>query len=255
MPILDVTALTACLPQSIWIHGPEPALEQKVVKFIHQILCEKGTGCGACSSCRSWDGDHHPDLLSFSDKGKPMDMAFARSSRGDVELAPVVAPRRVLWVWKADELNVSVANSLLKLTEEPPESVTVILSGETRRLLPTLQSRVWSFSLPEEKIQPRNLPCREEDWLQILAWAGEKNVDWPALLKGWELSALDQGNELLASTLSQLAVQGVQAHLSPNQWADLSFLMLKEDYPCEYLFDHLRQTPIFRSHCYRRQPS
>lgn len=50
--------------------------------------------------------------------------------------------RRVVIVDAADELNVSAANALLKILEEPPEKSTLLLiSHRPMRLLPTIRSR------------------------------------------------------------------------------------------------------------------
>lgn len=50
--------------------------------------------------------------------------------------------RRVVIVDSADEMNVSAANALLKLLEEPPADTTLLLiSHQPSRLLPTIRSR------------------------------------------------------------------------------------------------------------------
>lgn len=50
--------------------------------------------------------------------------------------------RRVVIVDSADEMNVSAANALLKLLEEPPADTTILLiSHQPSRLLPTIRSR------------------------------------------------------------------------------------------------------------------
>ncbi|MGP3697776.1 DNA polymerase III subunit delta' [Rhodobacter sp. NSM] len=50
--------------------------------------------------------------------------------------------RRVAIVDPADEMNASAANALLKLLEEPPEGVTILLvCHQPSRLLPTIRSR------------------------------------------------------------------------------------------------------------------
>ena len=50
--------------------------------------------------------------------------------------------RRVVIVDSADEMTVSAANALLKLLEEPPADVTILLiSHQPSRLLPTIRSR------------------------------------------------------------------------------------------------------------------
>ncbi|WP_126976960.1 DNA polymerase III subunit delta' [Frigidibacter oleivorans] len=57
--------------------------------------------------------------------------------------------RRVAIVDAADEMNVSAANALLKLLEEPPARTTLILiAHQPSRLLPTIRSRVRDLRLP-----------------------------------------------------------------------------------------------------------
>ena len=56
--------------------------------------------------------------------------------------------RRVVIVDSADEMNVSAANALLKMLEEPPARTTLLLvSHQSSRLLPTIRSRCRSLRL------------------------------------------------------------------------------------------------------------
>ncbi|MEP4194216.1 MAG: DNA polymerase III subunit delta' [Aliishimia sp.] len=56
--------------------------------------------------------------------------------------------RRVVIVDAADELNVSAANALLKMLEEPPEATTLLLlAHQPSRLLPTIRSRCRTLRL------------------------------------------------------------------------------------------------------------
>ncbi|WP_171097015.1 DNA polymerase III subunit delta' [Ruegeria sp. HKCCD7255] len=56
--------------------------------------------------------------------------------------------RRVVIVDAADEMNVSAANALLKMLEEPPARTTLLLiSHQPSRLLPTIRSRCRSLRL------------------------------------------------------------------------------------------------------------
>ena len=56
--------------------------------------------------------------------------------------------RRVVIVDSADEMNVSAANALLKMLEEPPARTTLLLiSHQPSRLLPTIRSRCRSLRL------------------------------------------------------------------------------------------------------------
>ncbi len=58
--------------------------------------------------------------------------------------------RRVLIVDSADEMNVSAANALLKMLEEPPARTTLLLiSHQPSRLLPTIKSRCRTLRLAQ----------------------------------------------------------------------------------------------------------
>lgn len=66
----------------------------------------------------------------------------ARRLKGFFNLSSADGGRRVVIVDSADDLNVNAANALLKLLEEPPEDVTILLvSHQPSRLLPTIRSR------------------------------------------------------------------------------------------------------------------
>ena len=72
--------------------------------------------------------------------------------------------RRVAIVDTADDLNTSAANALLKLLEEPPQGVTVLLvSHQPSRLLPTIRSRCRELRLG---------PLSAADMAQALVAAG-----------------------------------------------------------------------------------
>jgi DNA polymerase-3 subunit delta' len=66
----------------------------------------------------------------------------ARKLKEFFNLSAADGGRRVVIVDSADDMNVSAANALLKLLEEPPENVTMLLvSHQSSRLLPTIRSR------------------------------------------------------------------------------------------------------------------
>lgn len=79
----------------------------------------------------------------------------ARKLKGFFGLSAADGGRRVVIVDAADEMNVSAANALLKLLEEPPANTTLLLiSHQPSRLLPTIRSRCRELRLttlpPEE---------------------------------------------------------------------------------------------------------
>lgn len=81
-----------------------------------------------------------------NDKGdaltRDITVGEVRKMKSFFSLSAADGGRRVAIIDAADELNVAAANALLKLLEEPPEGVTMILiSHQPARLLPTIRSR------------------------------------------------------------------------------------------------------------------
>lgn len=65
-----------------------------------------------------------------------------RDLKSFFQLSSTDGGRRVVIVDAADEMNVSAANAILKLLEEPPEdAVLMLISHQPSRLLPTIRSR------------------------------------------------------------------------------------------------------------------
>ncbi|UWP99835.1 DNA polymerase III subunit delta' [Aliiroseovarius crassostreae] len=91
---------------------------------------------------RPWDDKlkrHKQDITV--DEVRKLKSFFALSAAG--------GGRRVVIVDAADEMNSSAANALLKVLEEPPANVVMLLvSHQPSRLLPTIRSRCRELRLP-----------------------------------------------------------------------------------------------------------
>lgn len=219
------------------------------LRYAHLALCEEGRNCGVCRSCRSWDGLSHVDWLLLGEPEKPADVLDCRTLSAELSLSPVVAPLRLMNIWAADQLNVASANSLLKITEEPPERGRLVFFSESYELLATLRSRVWVLSFYEGmQIDAVTPPDNELQWQKWMA-DGEKrkNDDWKILADQYSSALTLQGHHDKAAALAEIAAVAAKGHLSSAQWADLLFLVLREEYGFEHLFGDLRQTSIFRA--------
>ncbi len=85
----------------------------------------------------------HPDLFVLEPEGAGIRMDDARRMRADLHLRPFEANRRVYLILDAHLLRDESANALLKSLEDPPGyAVFVLVSDHTRRMLPTILSRV-----------------------------------------------------------------------------------------------------------------
>ncbi len=93
----------------------------------------------------------HPDFLTFPPEGplRQIGIPQMRLLRERAQYKPLHGSRRVFLIDHADRANEQAANSLLKILEEPPDHLILILTAENLYdLLPTIRSRslVLNFS-------------------------------------------------------------------------------------------------------------
>jgi DNA polymerase-3 subunit delta' len=92
----------------------------------------------------------HPDFLTFPPDGplRQITIEQMRLLKERAQFKPLHGARRVFLIDHIDRANEQAANSLLKILEEPPEHLILVLAAENPYdLLPTIRSRVVSFHL------------------------------------------------------------------------------------------------------------
>jgi hypothetical protein len=108
--------------------------------------------CRVCRGCRLVASGNHLDLhrLAPAGPGRQVkigasinpDPGTARHLIGELALLPAEGGARVAIVEQAHRLNEDAQNALLKLLEEPPAGVTIVLCADDDEcLLPTVRSR------------------------------------------------------------------------------------------------------------------
>lgn len=133
-------------------------------RFAALLFCRQpqdNEACGSCKECGYFKAGSHPDwrllqpeksLIKVEQVRESMDFALSSSQRGGY---------KVLCLYPAEAMNLSAANALLKLLEEPPPmTLLLLLSHQAGQLLPTLRSRCQKLAIP--------LPEKSQaiDWLQ-----------------------------------------------------------------------------------------
>ncbi len=124
--------------------------------FAHLLVCENprlnlAEPCGACKQCQLVSAESHPDIRRFAPekKSRVIKVDQVRALSGFAVESPQVARRKVIIVDRADLLNISAGNALLKTLEEPSGDVMLLLLQETGRpVLPTLRSRCQQLVIP-----------------------------------------------------------------------------------------------------------
>ncbi len=114
--------------------------------------------CGVCPNCRKIKSGDHPDIFIIG-REKNASIADVRELIRRSSLKPNDADKQIFIVCNAGKLREDSQNALLKLFEEPPETVAIFLLTESRvSLLPTVLSRgqrIHLDGLPETEMRER----------------------------------------------------------------------------------------------------
>ena len=108
--------------------------------------------CRICRGCRQVASGNHPDLHRLAPEGPGGQIRIGKATDpepgtvrhliGELALLPVEGGARVVIVEQAHRLNDDAQNAFLKMLEEPPAGVTIILCVDDEEcLLPTVRSR------------------------------------------------------------------------------------------------------------------
>lgn len=218
-------------PQSVCAIVP-PALQQLFAESYGRLLLgEPG-----------WNEGAHPDLVSAGKYQVPPTIDECRALQGELALHPITANKRLAVIWAADKLSIEAANSLLKLTEEPPRQGSILFIAEEDKLVPTIKSRVWSIyiDVPEEFVKPRPHPVTPYEWAAWLENGKKAGAEILFLEIGsWIKDLTDKGDFRKAADLETLLRVMEQKRLSAPMIQDLTFAVLKEGIPCEQIFSNI----------------
>lgn len=172
----------------------EEARSKAALTIASAAVCS-GSGlkpCGTCRDCRKAREGIHPDIIQVAretdDKGKQkreIRVDQVRDMIGQAQIMPNEAEGKAFLIHDAETMNPNAQNALLKLLEEPPKGVVLILSTEApAMLLPTIRSRCVELSVNEDAPDlPEELRQDVLDYLKrvsagkrsdLLLWCNEK---------------------------------------------------------------------------------
>lgn len=219
------------------------------VDFAKAILCH-GTGrrpCGTCASCKKAEHGAHPDITVLSGTGEKNELTVAniRKLKEDAAVFPNDGEKKVYIICDCQRMQPPAANALLKLLEEPPAHLVLLLTADDRAgVLPTILSRcipVGMFPVSEEE-------CAHA--LEQLAGVDAQTAERAAKACGGNigkgLAALKEGEESLTQTFCESLIRrdeyGMLCILSgfgSDRAAYRVFL--------ERLLEHLRDAVVYKS--------
>lgn len=144
------------IPHAIIIEGDKGTGRHTLANFLSSAsLCDGGDApCGSCKNCILINSNSHPDVSVITplDNKKNIAVSQIRELREEAYIKPHQANKRVFIIDFADTMNPQSQNALLKVLEEPPQTVMFILIVESKSaLLDTIISRcvILSLNAPE----------------------------------------------------------------------------------------------------------
>ncbi len=161
------------------------------------------------------------DIYVIGDPMRPPGIDSCRYLAGELSLFPRSLEYRVGIICHGDALSPAGAHSLLKITEEPPEYSFLVFLHSGRPLLPTLESRVWSFSLHKHTRE-------SEKKYPFLEGKGAIHL---------KLKKDDQAFQEMEKHLLEIFFE--KGWLTKPLFDDMFYLIAKEDYSFGEVFDNI----------------
>jgi DNA polymerase-3 subunit delta' len=198
LSLLDYSLKTDAIAHAYLIVGPRHAGKGTLAFNLAQALNCDGPElpCGRCHSCQRILERKHADVTPIGlDSKTEIGIDDIRGLQRMANLPPYEGKYRVFIIDDAEYLSTEAANSLLKILEEPPQSVVwLLLVSEEEHLLPTIISRCQRLELkpvPAEQVQEAlvNSYGIETNKAKLLAQLCRGRL-------GWALSALSNDDIL-----------------------------------------------------------
>lgn len=121
-----------------------------------------GQRCRQCRSCELSDSGTHPDILRVAPPKEETTIGQMRELRYLANLAPNLGPRRVVIVERAETLNEQAANAILKVLEDAPAHLLLLLLAPSlKSVLATVRSR--SIEIPLKAVARAKLQALLEE--------------------------------------------------------------------------------------------
>ncbi|MDE6088531.1 MAG: hypothetical protein K2G25_09120 [Oscillospiraceae bacterium] len=140
--------------------------------FAMTALCTGNSApCGICRNCRKILHRSHPDLIFPAHSGKKQGFSVetVRNVCQDALTAPNDGDLKIYLFTDCDNISIPAQNTLLKLTEEPPEHVILLFTAQVKSVfLETMLSRMMQIAVN---------PCSRKDCEAALLSRGISPTD------------------------------------------------------------------------------
>jgi len=129
------------------LRGPKGIGKSRLVlNFLQQLMCQQGgdSACASCQPCLWVEQKIHPDVwwVGLEADKQEITIEQVRELQQFTKLGSLSGGWRAVVIEPAEDMSHEAANALLKVLEEPPlRTIFFLLSHESGKLLPTINSR------------------------------------------------------------------------------------------------------------------
>lgn len=166
------------IPHAILIESENADDKAALADFLANVaVCDgQNAPCNNCINCHQAQVHTHPDItyVYAADGKKNITVGQVRTIRADAFVKPHSANSRVFIIEDAHRLNEQAQNALLKILEEPPQSVVFILTVSSKTfLLDTIISRCVLLSLCSQSTNQNETKKMADEFLNLLISGNE----------------------------------------------------------------------------------
>nr|WP_233096810.1 MULTISPECIES: DNA polymerase III subunit delta' [unclassified Pseudomonas] len=225
------------------LHGPVGIGKRALAeRLMARLLCQQPAGleaCGHCKSCLLLKAGSHPDnyVLEPEEADKAIKVDQVRDLVSFVVQTAQMGGRKVVLIEPVESMNINAANALLKSLEEPSgDTVLLLVSHQSSRLLPTIRSRCvqQACPLPSEAMSlqwlGQALPeCTEQERVELLTLAAGS----PLAAVSLQAQGVREQRALVVDGVKKLLKQEQSATQLAEGWKDVPLLLLF-DWFCDW---------------------
>ncbi|MDR1018890.1 MAG: DNA polymerase III subunit delta' [Lachnospiraceae bacterium] len=215
--------------------------------FANTLLCEKGLEdpCNDCGACKQIEAGTHPDLIYVThEKEASIGVEDIRRQIGDtVDIRPYQGKYKIYIMDNAQIMTTEAQNALLKILEEPPSYVVImLLTDNVDALLSTITSRCVMLRIHQirEELIASYLVANEgidEEYAKALAAFSRGNIgrakdylhneDYKAVVTS-ALSFLTNIGEMSTSDLINRVKEALKYKVTINEYLDIMLVWFRD---------------------------
>lgn len=199
------------LPHAMIIQGTNKFQMDDLRDFLSAlILCKSELSnsrpCGTCHACKKIKAHSHPDFMLIEGKpsSKSIHVADVRQIISDAYIIPSESDYKLFTIDCADNMTVQAQNALLKILEEPPEGVFLILICKCLdSILGTIRSRTQIFTLSSDVNEEVEISTEAKDYANALLKAVINNDQYEFIV---QMAPLIKNKDLTKQVLQKMLI-------------------------------------------------